>query len=82
MGPGRAKTGGADSNYAFLTLLQGPRHCIGKSFARGESAFLLAAWLGAFETRFAVEDYEIKMKQGLSPRPKDLIVNLRILNKW
>ncbi|UNI19411.1 hypothetical protein JDV02_005595 [Purpureocillium takamizusanense] len=36
-------SGGAKSNYAFLTFLHGPRSCIGADFARAELACLLAA---------------------------------------
>lgn len=51
---GRATmNGGADSNYAFLTFLHGPRSCIGERFARAELRALLAALVGAFEFQMA-----------------------------
>jgi len=50
MGSGKANTGGADSDYAFLTFLQGPRRRIGQSFAKGEFVCLLDDWVGALET--------------------------------
>lgn len=82
MGSGKANTGGANSHYSFLTFLQGPRSCIGQSFAKGEVACLLAAWVGVFETRFVKEDYEIRVRYGLAPRPKDLEVTLKVLEEW
>jgi len=82
MGSGKANTGGADSNYSFLTFLQGPRSCIGQSFAKGEFACLLAAWVGTFETHFAKGDYEIMVRSGMTPRPKDLEVTVKILEEW
>ncbi|KFA73136.1 hypothetical protein S40288_07502 [Stachybotrys chartarum IBT 40288] len=51
-----AASGGASSNYAYLTFLHGPRSCIGQSFAKAEFACLVAAWVGRFE--FALRDEE------------------------
>ena len=82
LGEGKAKTGGVESNYAFLTFLHGPRSCIGQSFAKGEFACLLAAWTGTLETEFANSDYVIKVKNGLTPRPQDLAVKVRVLEEW
>jgi cytochrome P450 len=82
IGSGKANTGGAENNYSFLTFLQGPRSCIGQGFAKGEFACLLAAWAGVFETRFAKEDYEISVRSGITPRPKDLEVTLKVLEGW
>ena len=42
-----------ESAYANLTFLHGPRSCVGQSFARGELACLVAAWVTAFETSFS-----------------------------
>ena len=36
LGEGRANSGGANSNFANLTFLHGPRSCIGKDFAKAE----------------------------------------------
>ena len=40
--------GGAESNYSFLTFLQGPRRCIGETFSRSELKCLIAALVGNF----------------------------------
>ena len=82
LGEGKANTGGVESNYAFLTFLHGPRSCIGQSFAKGEFACLLAAWAGTLETRFAKEDYVIKVENGLTPQPQDFAVKVRALEDW
>ena len=82
LGEGKANTGGIESNYAFLTFLHGPRSCIGQSFAKGEFACLLAAWAGTFETRFANADYVMRVRNGLTPRPKDLEVKVQVLDEW
>ena len=82
LGEGKANTGGIESNYAFLTFLHGPRSCIGQNFAKGEFACLLAAWAGTFETRFANAEYVMKVRNGLTPRPKDLEVKVQVLDEW
>lgn len=82
LGEGKANTGGIESNYGFLTFLHGPRSCIGQSFAKGEFACLLAAWAGTFETRFASADYVMEVRNGLTPKPKDLEVKVQVLEEW
>lgn len=82
MGPGNANTGGAESNYSFLTFFHGPRSCIGQSFARAELACLVAVWAGILETRFAREDYVMEVKSAFTPRPKDFVVKLKVLDEW
>jgi cytochrome P450 len=42
-------TGGANSNYGFLTFLQGQRACVAKGLATAEMACVLGAWVGHFE---------------------------------
>ncbi|KAL9131670.1 MAG: hypothetical protein Q9217_000481 [Psora testacea] len=67
MGPGKAGNGGAESNYAFLTFLHGPRSCIGQAFARAEFAALLAAVVGRFE--FELEDTKkVEIKKSSNSR--------------
>ena len=82
MGPGRANTGGAQSNYAFMTFLHGPRSCIGQTFARGEFACLVAAWVGVFETTFAEQGFPIEVVNGITPRPKNFQVRIKELDGW
>jgi cytochrome P450 len=83
MGQGVANTGGADSNYSFLTFLHGPRSCIGQAFAKAEFACLVAAWVGRFEMEFADKDYELKIGGGITSKPKGgLKVRLSAVEGW
>lgn len=82
MGPGRANTGGADSNYSFLTFLHGPRSCIGKDFAKAEFACLVAAWVGRFEMEFTDKDYVLEVAGGITTKPKGMQVDLRVVDGW
>jgi len=83
MGPGRANTGGADSNYSFLTFLHGPRSCIGQGFAKAEFACLLAAWVGRFDIEFENKDYVLEIGGGVTSKPKGgLMVRLNAVPGW
>ncbi|KAI9725093.1 MAG: hypothetical protein M1812_000369, partial [Candelaria pacifica] len=59
------------TNYDFLTFLHGPRSCIGQSFAMGEFACLLAAWVSAFEIELQDVNYIPIIKGGITAKPKD-----------
>jgi cytochrome P450 len=83
MGSGRANSGGAESNYALLTFLHGPRSCIGKDFAKAEFAVLLAAWIGRFEMEFEDKNYELVIGGGITSKPKGgLRVKVKVLEDW
>ena len=83
MGPGRANTGGADSNYAMLTFLHGPRSCIGQGFAKAEFACLLAAFVGSFEFELRDPNEEIEIKGGVTARPKNgMHIKLKVVGGW
>ena len=73
MQPGTAGSGGATSNYAFLTFLHGPRSCIGQKFATAELACLVAAFVGRYEFDRRAEDkgQEMLVRGGVTARPKD-----------
>lgn len=80
-------TGGATSNYSFLTFLHGPRSCIGQTFAKAEFACLLAAWVGRFE--FALKNEEdadeqnVLNRSGVTAKPaRGLFVKTRIVEGW
>ena len=64
-------TDNRSTNYNFLTFLHGPRSCIGQSFAMGEFACLLAAWVGAFEIQLQDPDMIPVIKGGITAKPKD-----------
>lgn len=85
MGPGKANTGGAETNYAMLTFLHGPRSCIGQAFAKAEFACLVAAVVGRFEFELQDPEFPAKMniKGGIIARPRDgLNVRMRPLEGW
>lgn len=82
-----AARGGAESNYAFLTFLHGPRSCIGMGFAKAEFACLLAAVVGRFSFELKnKEEYDEKnmeYKGGVTVRPaKGLWVHATALDGW
>lgn len=83
MKPGQANTGGADSNFSFLTFLHGPRSCIGMAFAKAEFACLLAAWVGRYEFSFREGQSEVEIVGGVTSRPKDgLSVHVKPVEGW
>lgn len=83
MGSGKTNTGGAESNYSFLTFLHGPRSCIGQSFAKAEFACLLAALVGRFEMELEDAEKEIETDSGITLKPKDGIsVRIRLIGGW
>ncbi len=83
LGPGRTNTGGADSNYSFLTFLHGPRSCIGQSFAKAEFACLVAAIVGRFEMELENKDADVEIQGGITAKPKGgLNVSMKALEGW
>lgn len=81
MGPGKANTGGADSNYAVTTFLHGPRSCIGKDFAKAEFACLMAALVGRFEMALEDPGLKVEIQGGITARPKGgLRIRLRAVD--
>jgi cytochrome P450 len=83
MAPGQANSGGAVSNYAFLTFLHGPRSCIGQRFAMAELACLLAAFVGKYEFEMADPDEKIEVKGGITARPKNgMHIKLKAVEGW
>ncbi|KAI9715409.1 MAG: hypothetical protein M1828_000869 [Chrysothrix sp. TS-e1954] len=70
MASGCSNTGGAKSNYAFLTFIHGPRSCIGQGFSRAEFACLLAGWVMAYDFELQDKEKELKIVGGLTQRPK------------
>ncbi|KAL2812698.1 cytochrome P450 [Aspergillus granulosus] len=72
MGEGCKNTGGVRNHHGFLTFLQGPRSCIGATFAKAELACLLAALVARF--RMQLEDpnkEEELIKRGVGSGPAD-----------
>ena len=83
MAPGKAGNGGAESNYAFMTFLHGPRSCIGQAFAKAEFACLLAAVVGRFEFELEEPEGKIEIQMGITARPKGgLGVKMKVVEGW
>lgn len=83
LGPGKANTGGAASNYAFLTFLHGPRSCIGQAFAKAELACLVAATVGRFRMELKDPDAKLEVRRGASMSPKDgVLAKFTVLGGW
>lgn len=83
MAAGQANAGGAESNYAFLTFLHGPRSCIGSKFAVAELACLLAAFVGHFEFEKTDPNEKIDIKGGITARPKNgMHINIKAVEGW
>ncbi|KAF3492360.1 cytochrome P450 [Arthroderma uncinatum] len=80
LAPGCTNTGGAESNYAFLTFIHGPRSCIGSGFAKGELMCLIAALVWRFEMELEDPEKEMEITPGLTNKPKDGVrARLRVL---
>ena len=84
MGEKRANTGGAESNFANLTFLHGPRSCIGLGFAKAEFSVLLASIVGSFEFEFGSEEFRgTEAQTGIVARPKGgVTLKMRALDGW
>ncbi|KAL1841504.1 hypothetical protein VTJ49DRAFT_6995 [Mycothermus thermophilus] len=83
----RANSGGATSNYAFLTFLHGPRSCIGQAFAKAEFACLLAAWVGRFSMELHNKEDEdeskLQIKGGVTARPANgMHIRATVVEGW
>jgi cytochrome P450 len=63
--------GGAESNYALLTFLHGPRSCIGERFARAELKALVAVFVGGFELGIVPETGVPVPAGAITTKPKD-----------
>lgn len=80
-------SGGANSNFPFLTFLHGPRSCIGQRFAQAEFACLLAAWVGRFATQLeegsALVKGDLEIQGGISAKPKAGVwVSVKEIESW
>ncbi|KFZ16407.1 hypothetical protein V502_05114 [Pseudogymnoascus sp. VKM F-4520 (FW-2644)] len=83
----RDASGGAETNYALLTFLHGPRSCIGEKFARAEFACLVAAFVGRFEFELAdprmADERTIPIRRGATSKPVNgLWMKMRKVEGW
>jgi len=63
-------SGGASSNYDFLTFLHGPRSCIGQEFARAEMRCLLAMLVHKFEWEIAMDERLVVPRGVITIKPE------------
>ncbi|KAL1966959.1 hypothetical protein VTN77DRAFT_3703 [Rasamsonia byssochlamydoides] len=83
LGPGRANSGGANSNYSMLTFIHGPRSCIGQGFAKSELACVLATVVGRFEMELKDPDAELKIRSTVTQAPLDgVIARFKVVEGW
>jgi cytochrome P450 len=80
-------SGGATSNYSYLTFLHGPRSCIGQGFAKAEFACLLAAWIGRFEFELnderELDEKNVIIKGGVTAKPaRGMYVKAKVIEGW
>ncbi|KAF4177922.1 hypothetical protein CNMCM8927_008974 [Aspergillus lentulus] len=72
MQDGCANSGGVSDAFGFLTFLQGPRSCIGATFARAELACLLAVLVGRFRMELEDPNREEELtRRGVGAAPAD-----------
>jgi cytochrome P450 len=82
-----AASGGATSNYAFMTFLHGPHSCIGASFAKSELACLVAAWIGRFsfelKDKSLLDERNIKINPSVVAKPEGgMHMIVRVVEGW
>ncbi|ROW05696.1 hypothetical protein VMCG_05167 [Cytospora schulzeri] len=76
------KSGGATSNYHFMTFLHGPRNCIGEDFAKAELRCLIAAVVSRFEWTLDMEDKDVVPAGNIIIKPlHGLHLNMKILDE-
>ncbi|GAP84807.1 putative cytochrome p450 97b3 [Rosellinia necatrix] len=83
----KAASGGATSNYAYMTFLHGPRSCIGQAFAKAEFACILAGWVGRFafelKNKEEMDESKILIKGGVTARPaRGMYVHATVVDGW
>ncbi|KAE8349893.1 cytochrome P450 [Aspergillus coremiiformis] len=79
----QANSGGVRSHHGVLTFLQGPRSCVGASFARAELACLVAVLVGRFRMKLEDPEREEELtKRGVGAAPADGVrVRLEIVTR-
>ncbi|KAE8154019.1 cytochrome P450 [Aspergillus avenaceus] len=83
MEPGKAKSGGATSNYAMLSFSAGNRNCLGHAFARAELACLVASIVGRFDILLANPETAGIVDAGQVTRSKAGVhVHLKPVDGW
>ena len=63
--------GGAQSNYDFITFLEGPRSCIGQEFAKAEMRCLLASLVTGFTWDLEMDEAKIVPRGVITIKPEN-----------
>ncbi|RHZ43903.1 cytochrome P450 [Aspergillus thermomutatus] len=84
MKEGCANSGGVSNHFGFLTFLQGPRSCIGATFAKAELASLLAVLVGRFRMELEDPNKEEELtKRGVGAAPADGVrARFEVIEGW
>ena len=83
MGGSKAGNGGAESNFAFMTFLHGPRSCIGQQFAKAEFACLVGALVGRFQFELEDPNRVVEIKGTVTAKPRGgLSVKIKVVEGW
>lgn len=83
LGPGRANSGGASTNYANMTFVHGPRSCIGATFSKSELMCLTAVLVGRFRLKLEDPKQTLKMAPGFILSPQDGVrARIEVLDGW
>ncbi|KAF5228436.1 hypothetical protein FAUST_11083 [Fusarium austroamericanum] len=69
-------TGGAKSNYDYMTFLHGPRGCIGKMFAQAELRCLLGALVTRFKWTLDMKAKDVRPVGAITINPSYLYLKL------
>jgi cytochrome P450 len=81
--PGRANSGGAESNFAFMSFSQGPRSCIGQGLARAELACFLARFVGRFKFELKDPNEKMVIRGPITPKPQNgLNLRIQVVDDW
>lgn len=67
---------------AWKPFGNGERSCLGRAFAMQEATMVLALIIQHFDLEFADPSYELTMLDGLTSKPKDLLINIAPREKF
>ena len=81
--PNEKPSKGNDAKQSILTFGQGPRNCIGITFARKELETMLVGLVGCFDIKPADHQSPLPVRHDILVRPmEDLMVRMEALEGW
>ncbi|CEJ80986.1 hypothetical protein VHEMI01141 [[Torrubiella] hemipterigena] len=82
----RVGNGGARTNFSSLTFGHGPRDCIGKGFAKGEFATILAGWVSRLSFDLVnpeqADEAKLVVNRAVSVRPVESKLRVTVLPEY